>query len=169
MTRNAEARPPRTVGPWPADVPRHLSPVRVEFGDCDPAAIVYFPNYYRWFDQATHALCEAAGYPLADIRARQGWLGFPIAEAGARFRAPASTGDLLRIETRIKHWHDRFFDLEHRVYRADQLLVEGWQKRFIGVTDPAQGGKLRALVIPLPFRQAMAALAGGEFGAARND
>lgn len=134
----------------------------MEFGDCDPAAIVYFPNYYRWFDQATHALCEAAGYGLVEVRVDPGWVGYPIAEAGARFRAPASTGDPLRIETRVRHWHERFFDLEHRVFRDDLLLVEGWQTRFIGVHDPARGGKLAALPIPASFRAAVTKLAGGD-------
>ena len=152
----------RTVGPWPPSAPRHVSHLRVEFGDCDPATIVYFPNYYRWFDQATHALCEAAGYGLIEVRADPGWVSYPIAEAGARFRAPASTGDHLRIETRVRTWHERFFDLEHRVFRDEQLLVEGWQTRFIGIHDTQRGGKLAALPIPAAFRAAVTRLAGGD-------
>jgi 4-hydroxybenzoyl-CoA thioesterase len=27
--------------------------VRVEFGDCDPARIVWFPNFFRWIDAAS--------------------------------------------------------------------------------------------------------------------
>ena len=27
--------------------------VRVEFGDCDPAGIVWFPNFFRWIDAAS--------------------------------------------------------------------------------------------------------------------
>lgn len=141
--------------------PAHETSIRVEFGDCDPAGIVYFPNYYRWFDQATHALCEAAGYSLMSVRARGDWVGYPIAECGARFRAPATVGDHLRIETRIKAWHARFFDLEHRVFAEDKPLAEGWQTRFIGFHDRSRGGKLAALVIPAEFRTAVAALAGG--------
>lgn len=152
----------RAVGPWPSTQARQVSRLRVEFGDCDPAAIVYFPNYYRWFDQATHALCEAAGYGLAEVRAERGWVGYPIAEAGARFRAPASTGDRLRIETRVRTWHERFFDLEHRVFRDDLMLVEGWQTRFIGIHDPQRGGKLAALPIPAAFRADVSRLAGGD-------
>lgn len=148
------------VLPWPADAPRHVHAVRVEFGDCDPAGIVYFPNYFRWLDQATHALCEAAGYSLAEIEARHGWLGFPLVEAGSRFRSPASVGDRLRIETRIKAWQERFFELEYRIHRDNLLLVEGWQTRFIGVVDAGRGGKLTTLVLPGHFREAVAALAG---------
>ncbi len=32
----------------------------IEFGDCDPAGIVYFPNYFRMFDASTAYLFEAA-------------------------------------------------------------------------------------------------------------
>ena len=30
--------------------------VTVEWGDCDPAGIVYYPAYFKWFDQATEAV-----------------------------------------------------------------------------------------------------------------
>ncbi|BEU28074.1 hypothetical protein PBP221_82140 (plasmid) [Paraburkholderia sp. 22B1P] len=29
--------------------------IDVQFGDCDPAGIVFFPNYLRWVDAAFHA------------------------------------------------------------------------------------------------------------------
>ncbi len=138
----------------------HTIRLRVEFGDCDPAGIVYFPNYYRWFDQATHALCEDAGFSLMTVRERQQWLGYPIAECGARFRAPASFGDVLTIETRIEAWRDRFFDLRHAVSSDGRQLAEGWQTRFIGFHDASRGGKLAALVIPDDFRVAVSRLAG---------
>ena len=38
-----EAKPARTI----------THTVRVEFGDCDPAAIVWFPNFFRWIDAAS--------------------------------------------------------------------------------------------------------------------
>ena len=34
--------------------------VEIEFGDCDPAGIVYFPNYFRFFDDSTAHLISAA-------------------------------------------------------------------------------------------------------------
>ncbi|HIL88646.1 MAG TPA: acyl-CoA thioesterase, partial [Deltaproteobacteria bacterium] len=30
---------------------RHTYPVRIGWGDCDPAQIVFYPNYFAWFDQ----------------------------------------------------------------------------------------------------------------------
>ena len=86
-----------------------VSTARVAFGDCDPANIVYFPNFYRWLDQATHDLCEAAGFELTVVRRDRQWVGFPLAEAGARFHRPATINDVLRIETRVKEWRPKMF------------------------------------------------------------
>jgi 4-hydroxybenzoyl-CoA thioesterase len=132
-----------------------VTSVRVAFGDCDPAHIVYFPNFYRWLDQATHDLCEAAGFELTAVRRDRQWVGFPLAEAGARFHRPATINDLLRIETRIREWRRKVFLLEHRIVRDGVLLVEGWQTRFIGVHLAEQEGRLAALPLPQEFVEAV--------------
>lgn len=135
----------------PPVAPCFVTRVRVGFGDCDPANIVYFPNFYRWLDQATHDLCEAAGFELTRVRRELGWVGFPLAEAGARFHRPATINDGLRIETRVREWRRKVFLLDHRIIRDETLLVEGWQTRFIGVHLPERDGRLAALAIPPAF------------------
>ena len=37
--------------------------VTVHFGDCDPAGIVFFPNFSRWMDEASLAFFMACGVP----------------------------------------------------------------------------------------------------------
>ena len=145
---------PTSTPPLPA-TPCFVSQVRVGFGDCDPANIVYFPNFYRWLDQATHDLCEAAGFELTRVRRELDWVGFPLAEAGARFHRPATINDTLRIETRVREWRRKMFLLDHRILRDGTLLVEGWQTRFIGVHLREHGGRLAALAIPREFIEAI--------------
>ena len=156
MEPSDSARPGTTgSGTAGAGTPCFVSQVRVAFGDCDPANIVYFPNFYRWLDQATHELCEAAGYELTRVRRELGWVGFPLAEAGARFHRPATINDSLRIETRVREWRRRMFLLDHRILRGELLLVEGWQTRFIGVHLADEGGRLAAMAIPDAFIRAV--------------
>src|SRR5208282_2141370 len=62
--------------------------IRVEFGDCDPAKIVFYANYFRWFDQCTSALFRAAGLPLGELFKSYGVVGIPLVEARARFITP---------------------------------------------------------------------------------
>ena len=41
----------------------HIHRVTVHFGDCDPAGIVFFPNFLRWMDQSSLAFFMACGVP----------------------------------------------------------------------------------------------------------
>ena len=41
----------------------HTTEFTVEFGDCDPARIVFYPNFFRWMDSAARHYFEAAGLP----------------------------------------------------------------------------------------------------------
>ncbi len=41
----------------------HIHSVQVHFGDCDPAGIVFFPNFSRWMDEASLAFFMACGVP----------------------------------------------------------------------------------------------------------
>ena len=45
--------------------------VRIEWGDCDPAGIVYYPRYLAFFDACTSALIER-GWSSGSLRARSG-------------------------------------------------------------------------------------------------
>ena len=47
-------------------------PIEVKFGDCDPAGIVFYPNFYRWFDEAVHAAARACGWGWEADIARTG-------------------------------------------------------------------------------------------------
>ena len=37
--------------------------VNVTFGDCDPAGIVFFPNFSRWMDTASLSFFMQCGVP----------------------------------------------------------------------------------------------------------
>lgn len=41
----------------------HVYRVNAQFGDCDPAGIVFFPNFNRWMDEASLAFFMACGIP----------------------------------------------------------------------------------------------------------
>jgi 4-hydroxybenzoyl-CoA thioesterase len=39
----------------------HRRDVQIQWGDCDPANIVYYPRYFAMFDDSTSIMFEAAG------------------------------------------------------------------------------------------------------------
>jgi len=70
----------------------HHSRILVQWGDCDPAGIVFFPNYMVWFDSCTSAFFAAAGLPLHILFPAQGIIGVPIVDVRATFKVSAAFG-----------------------------------------------------------------------------
>ncbi len=58
---------------------------KIEWGDCDPADIVFYPRYFAFFDASTGALFEAMGYSLKHIRDELGDVGWPMLNTGSTF------------------------------------------------------------------------------------
>jgi 4-hydroxybenzoyl-CoA thioesterase len=123
--------------------------VEIEFGDCDPAGIVYFPNYFRMFDTATAHLFELAlGIKKIAWIKRFGILGIPVVDTGAKFIKPSRFGDVVTIETSIPQFRRSSFDVTHRLFNDGTLAIEGRETRVWVGADPADPQKLRSQPIP---------------------
>jgi len=127
---------------------RNRKEIQVEWGDCDPAGIVYFPRFFEYFDACTNALFEAAGFRKAEMLKHYGLVGIPLVEASAQFYAPASFGELVAVESQIVAWGKSSFRVEHRLYRGSELAAEGREKRVWTVRDPASPKGLKGEAIP---------------------
>jgi 4-hydroxybenzoyl-CoA thioesterase len=126
--------------------------VTVHFGDCDPADIVYFPNYSRWMDQASLAFFKSCGVPpWRDLEKTRGIVGAPLLEIHTRFLRPATYGDELQVVTTVQAWARKTFTHHHRVMRGEELLCEGTEVRAFVVRDPSSG-RIRAIEIPEDLR-----------------
>ncbi|MCC7327243.1 MAG: acyl-CoA thioesterase [Burkholderiales bacterium] len=132
----------------------HISHFTVEFGDCDPAQIVFYPNYFRWMDAASLRYFRAAGLPSwRELEARFGIIGTPLVDASARFLRPATYGDAIDVRTAIDEWRGRSFVMSHLIRRGDDVLVEGREIRVFArrrVDDPS---RIQAVVPPDIVRQ----------------
>lgn len=103
----------------------HIYRQRVEFGDCDPAQIVWFPNFFRWVDAASRHFFVACGLPSwKDAERERGIIGTPIVDVSARFVRPASYGDELDIVTTVSQWRSRSFGMRYEIRRSGALLCE---------------------------------------------
>ena len=96
--------PTRTV-PTPAaltirDLPARAwsTDVKIRFGECDPAGIVFNPRFFEFFDWSTAVLLERAlGLSKAEMIAAHDIVGIPLVDTRARFLAPARFGDEVAI------------------------------------------------------------------------
>jgi len=129
--------------------------VDVQFGDCDPAGIVFFPNYSRWMDAASHHFFRACGLaPWREMTELPDCVGAPLLEIHNRFHTAVTYGEHIEIHTRIEEWRGKVFIQSHRVTRGDELICEGRETRALCVRNDQ--GRLKAVPVPEFIRAACA-------------
>jgi 4-hydroxybenzoyl-CoA thioesterase len=134
-----------------APVAASVLPIHVEFGHCDPAGIVWYPNFYEWFDAGSHRLAERAGAGLHALRA-QGYVGLPLMQTGSTYHRPVRFGDDVELHSRVASFERKSFRVEHRLLCAGELRMEGFEVRFLGQSHPDDPHRLRAAEIPADFK-----------------
>jgi len=122
--------------------------IHIEWGDCDPLGIVYFPRYFEFFDACTNALFEHAGLPKKEMLKKYEIAGIPLVESRARFLLPSSFGDTVVVESNITEWSKASFSVYHRLFKGEELAVEGFEKRVWVVHAPGEKNKIKSHAIP---------------------
>jgi 4-hydroxybenzoyl-CoA thioesterase len=123
--------------------------ITVEFGDCDPAGIVFYPNFSRWLDSACRWFFTRCGVPpWRETEASHGILGTPIVHSTVRFMRPATYGDRLVIDTAIRQWKHRSFVVEHAIHRDEEVLVRATEVRVFARRIPGDLHRIEAVPIP---------------------
>jgi len=127
----------------------HIHRVEVCFGDCDPAGIVFFPNFSKWMDTASLAFFMACGVPpWRELVKTRGIIGTPLLEIHTKFMKPATYGETIEIHTNVEEWAIKTFRHRHVVRRGDDILCEGTEVRAFCQRDPANPDRIKAIPIP---------------------
>lgn len=127
----------------------HRTEIAVQFGDCDPAGIIFFPNFLRWMDQASLAFFMARGLPpWRELVKTRGIVGTPVLEIKTQFFKTATYAETLQIDTSVETWQAKTFTVRHRVQRGADLICEGTEVRAFVCRDAQDPDRLRAMPIP---------------------
>ena len=127
----------------------HRRRIMAEWGDCDPAGLVFHSRFFQYFDTSSWALFEAAlGVPPAKLGATFDILGIPLVAAGARFVSPVHFGDAIEIQSTIGVFKRSSFEVQHHVFVDGALVVEGNETRVWAAVDKDDPAKLKSVPIP---------------------
>ena len=127
----------------------NLRTIRVQWGDCDPAGIVFYPRYFEWFDASTILLFEkATGLKKIEMLEQHGGAGLALLEARAVFKVASRYGEDLEIETEVTEFRRSSFFVRHRVMKQGGVALEGFETRLWTVRDPADKSRLKSAPLP---------------------
>ena len=123
--------------------------VQVQFGDCDPAGIVFFPNFSKWMDASSlNFFVQCGVLPWRELVKTTGIVGTPLLEIHTKFIRPATYGETIQIHTSVEEWRDKVFIHRHIVKRGDELLCEGTETRAFVIRPPGEPDRIKAIPIP---------------------
>jgi 4-hydroxybenzoyl-CoA thioesterase len=127
----------------------NIRTTRIEWCDCDPAGIIYYPRYFQIFDTCTTVLIERAlGMNKIDFLKVYNFMGYPVLETRARFHKPTRYGDEVAIETKLVEYGRSRFKIEHRLSKGEMLAAEGFETRVWSARDPDDPERIKAQPIP---------------------
>ena len=122
---------------------------RIQWGECDPAGIVFYPRYFEMFDAATTAMFSAAtGLTKYQLFETYRFAGYPMVDTRARFLIPCRFGDDVMIETSMTEVKRSSFNITHLLKMGGALAVEAFETRVWVVRDPADASRIKSQPIP---------------------
>lgn len=128
---------------------KNIRQYMIEWGDCDPAGIVYYPRYFEMFDHSTTLLISAAsGLTKYELLRKYDFAGYPMVDTRAKFMIPTKFGDMVTIESEFTKVGTSSFDVHHGIYKDGRLCLEGFETRVWVGRDPADPDKIKAKPLP---------------------
>lgn len=116
----------------------------VDWGDCDAAGIIFFPNFFAYVDGHFHQFTAALGFDQRTLMREHGLLGTPLKDTRCTFHAPASYGDRLTIASRIAKIGQSSITSTYRFTRDETLIAEAFETRVM--TRETETGIVKAAI-----------------------
>lgn len=98
--------------------------IRVPYAHTDQMAIVYYANYFVYFEMARSELLREAGIPYPEMEKRG--IKLPVIEAHCVYRRPALYDDLLEVESHCSFERGTRLRISYVIRRGEDVLVEGY-------------------------------------------
>ncbi|MEK9917718.1 MAG: acyl-CoA thioesterase [Betaproteobacteria bacterium] len=131
---------------------KHSCEIVITFGDCDPAGIVFYPNFYRFIDRTFHDWLRQWG-SHNKLAESVDSLALGLIDCGASFHHVVRDGDVLQVNLFITEWRRKTFKVEYEAYVNDVLCLTAYEVRglFQIVEDKIKAGEvspLKAVIDP---------------------
>jgi 4-hydroxybenzoyl-CoA thioesterase len=121
----------------------------IEWGQCDPAGIVFNARFFEMFDVNTWLLFESAlGVTAHQLADTFGIIGIPLVDARANFLRSPKFGDEVELASQVTEFRRSSFDVEHKLTIGGELAVDGGETRVWAARDKDDPEKISGIAIP---------------------
>lgn len=105
---------------------KHTTQIRIRYAETDQMNVVYYANYFVFFESGRTELLRSIGLPYTELE-KMGYI-LPVIEANARYYKPASYDDSIDVLTMLKELPTARIKLEYEVRdnKTNELIAEGY-------------------------------------------
>ena len=123
--------------------------VTIEWGQCDPAGMVFNRRFFEIFDTNCWFLFEAAlGIEPQNIASHFGIFGIPLVDARAEFLKPVRFGDVVEVVSSVAEFRRSSFAVGHRMMLDGASAAEGQETRVWAARSKTDPDKIGAVPVP---------------------
>lgn len=116
---------------------------RVQFAETDMAGIVHFSMYFRYMEEAEHALWRSLGLHIAPPDGR---IGFPRVAASCDFKASLRFDEEFEVHVRVEAVGRRSIRYGFTLRRGEDILATGAMTSVS--VEKGDGGAPRSIDLP---------------------
>lgn len=127
---------------------------RVQFAETDLAGIAHFSAFFRFMEEAEHALWRAAGLSIGAAEETGGW---PRVAAAFEYKSPLRFEDEFEVTVYLAEVTRRSIRYSFTIRRDDVLVGTG---TMTAVCTRKEDGRLRAVEIPREVGERLQAALG---------
>lgn len=101
----------------------HETEIRVRYQETDNMGVVYYGNYFTWFEVARTEYFRSLGLVYRDLEAR----GFYIMVAGASciYKSPAKYDDIVTVKSSIPEVKNSSMKFDYKLFVGGKLIATG--------------------------------------------
>jgi YbgC/YbaW family acyl-CoA thioester hydrolase len=128
---------------------------RVQFAETDMAGIAHFANFFRWMEEAEHAMFRSVGLSV-QMQHDDVEISWPRVSVGCEFVRPVRFEDELSLRLRIVRLGEKSLNLEVEFTKGSERIALG---KSTSVCCEVGNGTMRSIPIPPAIRDKLTGIA----------
>ena len=108
---------------------KNIYKITVNWGDCDPAGIVFYPNFYKWMDEAHWDYFDQIGQSIIKLKKQYKIIGLPLLQTSGIYYKPCKQGDNLELEIRLIELKKSSLRLQYIITNKGHIASIGYEAR----------------------------------------
>jgi acyl-CoA thioester hydrolase len=101
--------------------PASISVIRVRYAETDKMGVVYYANYFVWFEVARADLLRSLGWTYREME--HAGVALPVIEAHCDYHSPARYDEEMEVRTKGRMLSPVRMEFTYEVVRRDDQMV----------------------------------------------